>query len=724
MGSAGYFQWERFRIRTSRRPAIGDSRQRMLAVFVGFVVLLMVVCGRLIHLEFTQGAAFRAEAAKPLEREYLVPGVRGRILSADGAVLAWDRTSRALAVHYRWIEEPADPGWLRWMARSRLTRAERRDERRMAEAEAEVLRDRRTMAERVIRLTGIPARHWNERARRTVARVEHIRNSVNQRRQAAHEKRLTGDGRRSDLGKTFWQRTGAALMDALRSPEADRFEPIRVAEEYDYHVMIENIPLEAVAAIEGDPAKYPAVRLLTQERRTYPQGSLFAHGLGYLGAVDSGELQPEGDYQPEDRVGRAGLELRYEKALRGMPGLAVEQTDRSGRILSVGISREPIVGRDLLLTVDVPLQQAAEALLEQALQRRRLRLPNAPAAGGAIVVLDVRTGAVLAAASAPTFDPNVFGGGDPAAVEELLTTPANPLFNRSIQMAVAPGSVFKVATATALLQEGAVQPGETMVCRGYLRSPEALRCAVFRRHGVGHGNVTLSDALCESCNVYFLHHAGRMGWTPIAEWAWKLGFGHPTGIDLDHEASGRLPLPQPRSEAAIDHAAELPAIGQGEVTATPIQVACMMAAVANGGRLITPHVAGGYGLPVADGSAVPMDEAGNEAVLTAAPVRPIEGVSATALAEIRAGLVRTVVDPAGTAYDGDQASAVRWAGKTGTAETGLDGQEHAWFAGYWPADKPQVALVVALEHAGDASEAAVPVARRLVMQLEAGFANR
>ena len=718
MRYAGYFQWERFQTRAPRRQAVGDSLHRMRMIFLGFFFLLTIVFGRLIHLEVTQGAAFRAEAAKPLERTYLVPGVRGRILSAGGAVLACDKQSRALAVHYRWIEEPADPDWLRRMARSRLARAERRDESRMAKAAAEVLAERRAMSNRVIRLTGISPERWNERARRIRTRVEHIRNSVNQRRQGVHERQQVGDGRISDSPQTIWQRTGAALIEILRSPEADRFEPIRVAEEYDYHVMIEDVSLEAVAVIEGTPTDYPAVRLVARERRTYPQGPLLAHVLGYLGAVEPEELEPDGTYHPEDWVGRAGLELTYEKALRGMPGLAVERTDRSGRILSTCLSREPTVGRDLLLTVDVSLQRAAEALLAQAIERRRLRMPGARSAGGAIVVLDARSGAILAAASAPTFDSNVFGGSDPSAVARLLEDPGTPLFNRSIQMAIPPGSVFKVATAAALLQEGTVQPGETTHCRGYLRSPDRLRCAVFRQHGVGHGDVALSDAVCASCNVFFLHHAGRLGWAPIAEWAWKLGFGHPTGVDLPHEASGRLPLPRPVPENAIDHAAELPSIGQGEVTTTPIQVACVMAAIANGGKRVTPHAVRGYGLPVADDSANRPDAATDEDFATAAPAQPIEGLSPAVLEAIRNGLFRTVTDPAGTAYDGDAVSSISWAGKTGTAETGIDGQEHAWFAGYAPADKPRVAFVVVVEHAGDASESAVPVAKRLVMQLD------
>ena len=714
MRAVRYFHWERFQTRPAHSPATGDSLRRVRGVFLGFVLLLTVVFARLVQLEVTQGAAFRTEAAKPLQREHLVPGVRGRILAADGSILARDQETRALAVHYRWIEEPADPGWLRWMTRSRLTRTERRDDQRVAEARADILAERQAMADRIIRLTGISAELWNERAGRVRTRVEHIRDSVNRRREQGFEEQRVVDRESSD---TFWGRTRAAVIEILDPSEADRFVPIHVAEEYDYHVMLDEVSLDTVAAIEGHPKDFPAVQLVAQQRRDYSRGARFAHVLGYLGAVASEELESDMAYHSEARVGRAGLELAYEKALRGRSGVAVEQTDRSGRILSTYLRREPTVGRDLLLTVDVKLQEFAETLLEQALQRRRLSMPNARPAGGAIVVLNARTGAILAAASAPTLDLNVFGGSNPSDVERLLEDPAKPLFNRSVQMAIPPGSVFKVTTAAALLQEGAIRPGEPMHCRGYLRTPDRLRCATFRRHGVGHGDVTLSDALCESCNVYFLHHAGRLGWTPIADWAWRLGFGRPTGIDLPGEASGRLPLPRPVPEDGVDRNAELPSIGQGELTATPIQVARMMAAVANNGKLVQPHLVRGYGLPVTDDGATGSPTT-DENMVIVAPPEPIEGLSPAILTAIRAGLSRTVNDPAGTAYDGDVQSAISWAGKTGTAETGIDRQEHAWFAGYAPADKPRVAFVVVLEYAGNASETAVPVAKRLVIQMQ------
>jgi penicillin-binding protein 2 len=389
-------------------------------------------------------------------------------------------------------------------------------------------------------------------------------------------------------------------------------------------------------------------------------------------------------------------------------------------VLSTYRRAEPGVGRDLVLTLDPKLQAAAESLLDAALQRRRLRDAGAGPAGGAIVVMDVHTGALLAAASAPGFDPNLFAPGKDGRLEPLLADPAHPLFDRTAKMAIPPGSVFKVVTAAALLGSSAVDPAEPIFCRGYLVTPDRWRCAVYRRHGAGHGDVTLADALCESCNVYFFHHAGRMGPGPLVDCAGRFGFGRPTGVDLPGESPGTLPTPETIRELEGHpwHAADTRsvAIGQGSLEATPLQVARMIAAVANGGLLVTPHVVSRLGLPeLAEGQTaadLPEDP------IDPPPPEPIPDLDLATLAAIRAGLDRVVSDPRGTAHAPLWMATLPIAGKTGTAETSPDEPEHAWLAAYLPADRPRYALVVALEHAGNASETACPAARRIAVRMQ------
>lgn len=674
------FDWHQFHLDEHTTPPVVDSRRRLRICLAGFAVLLLVVFGRAVQLEVSHGAAFRAEAAKPLRREKSLPGVRGRILASDGTVLACDKKALALAVHYRYLQQS----------------------------------ERSESARRLARLCGLSAEDWHARARRVQARVERIAQSVNRRRaDAAAPVRPARPPARSLAG-----RIGRLLLDSLQA-SLDDLPPARitVAEELDYHVMAQDIPPAVAARIEAHPKQYPGVKIVQRSRRAYPHGKLAAHVLGHLGKVKKEELeQDDGGYHADDFVGRTGLERQYERLLRGRRGLAVEQTDRSGRVLSSYPQREPGVGRDLVLTLDPQLQQAAETLLDSALERRAMQSAGAEPAGGAIVVMDVHSGALRAAASAPRFDPKVFVGGDndnDAELTDLLAQADHPLFDRTSRMAIPPGSVFKTISAVALLETSAVDPAEQFFCQGYLHQPDRRRCAVYVRHGIGHGEVTLADALCVSCNVYFFHHCGLLGPAPLVDWALKFGFGRPTGVDLPGEVAGTVPAPA-TIRALEGHAwrpgdTQLLAVGQGSLCATPLQVVRMMGAVANGGRLVTPHVVD---------SLVGNPLVGNELPTPWPVARPIRGLRQRTLDTIREGLERVVADPDGTAHGTVYLEEVVIAGKTGTAQTGGGCAAHAWFAGYIPADKPKLAFVVALEHAGDAAVAAGPVAKRLVVRMQ------
>ena len=709
-----------------------SSTRRLRICLIGFLLLLGIVFGRMVQLEVSQGAAFRSEAGRPLIRKRSLPGVRGRILARDGTVLAYDKKILGVAVHYRYLEEPPDPDWLRRTARSHLSRKQRKNPRSVAAAEAEVRRQRNETARRLARLTGTPLDEWNRRARRVQARVERIAESVNRRRLAEFGHRLgspkPSETSEENADESYLQRWGSFAVEILEgSIDESTPEWIAIAEELDCHVMAEDLSLKVVVEIEANPELYAGAKIVSTRRRVYPDGRLAAHLLGHLGPVDGDELTglPVNDkYHPDDRAGRMGLERQYESLLRGRRGVAEELSDRRGRLLSSHRRTEPGIGRDLVLTIDSRLQRAAEELLASALERRRIRQIDAEPAGGAIVAMDVNSGAILAAASAPGFDPNVFAaGGDAGRIEALFSDPAHPMFDRTCKMAIPPGSVFKVVSAAALLESSSVSPGETFFCQGYLHSPDRQRCTIYKHRGIGHGDVTLSDALCVSCNVYFFHQAGRLGWMPLVDWSLAFGFAQPTGIDLPDEAAGMVPAPATIRELE-GHGwrpgdTESLAIGQGSLQATPLQVVRMIAAVANGGRLVTPHLVNRLGLPelpddrsTADLSAMPDDP------IRIPPPRPIPGLKPSTLAAIREGLDRVVSDPDGTAHGTALLESVAVAGKTGTAETGEDRAEHAWFAGYAPADRPELAFVVVLEHAGNAAEAACPVAKRLVLRME------
>lgn len=709
--------WHQFHASERKPAATVDARRRLRVCALGFVVLCGIVFGRVVLLATTQGETFRQEAAKPLERRQSLPGVRGRILAGNGAVLAHEKKALALAVQYRYLEDPPDARWLRWTARSRLPRAQRKDREQVAAEEARLEVERAELGRRLAGLCGLSPEEWKRRAKLIQTRVQKIADGVN-RRQAENPPE---DSPAPLESESFWARAKFAVREALRASMSESSpERITVAEELDYHLMAEDVPLAVVAEVEANPARYPGARVLSRTRRDYPFGPLACHLLGYLGANEEQQPLDADRYHAEDRVGRTGLEQQYERLLHGSRGTVVELTDHSGRVLSSRREREPGIGRDLVLTVDPRLQETAETLLESALRRRSPTSPHREPCGGAIVVMDVRNGAILAAASAPRFNAELFARGDNAQVAALLSDPGHPLFDRATRMAIAPGSVFKTVSAVALLQHAAVEPEEPFLCQGYLHEPDRLRCAIYRRHGIGHGQVTLADALTLSCNVYFFHHAGELGPDRLVDWAARFGFGQRTGVDLPNEAPGSLPSPDMirklEGRAWRTGDTQLLAIGQGALQATPLQVVRMMAAIANGGRLVTPHLVSSLGLPE-------LAEGRSTAELPDDPIRipaskPIADLRPATLAEIRKGLKRVVCDPRGTAHGSVWLDSIEVSGKTGTAETAVEGADHAWFAGYAPSEAPKLALVVALEYGGNADESAGPVAKRLVLRMQ------
>ena len=618
-----------------------------------------------------------------------IPTHGGRVLADDGSVLAHDQQRFQVLVHYRWLESPTDRTWLQGQALEHLEPHARRDSARLAATRNEVLARRETMRDDLASRCRIGRRELDKRMGVVQQRVERIVTSVQRRR--------TRDSTpRPDPAGSFLESLKTALTTP---PRRSATEPVVITEELVYHRLLDNVPLEAAAAIQEHPERFPGVTVRVETRRVYRHGSLAAHVVGTRHRRSSSR----GVVPDREWIGSTGVEKSYDHVLRGRPGLRRIVTNRNGEVVSTRVLEPPRRGRDIQLTLSLRLQRQAESLLDEA--------TSGGSPGGAIVVIDLHTGAVRAAASAPRFDPNRLVAPDAVTWKRLTEDPRRPLFCRVTGMALPPGSVFKSLTATALLESGLVPDGHSIACRGFLDRPSHHRCYVFSRFGVGHGKTNLGDALCRSCNVFFFDAARRLarsgptGHNNLHLWAERFGFGHPTGIDLPGESSGDLPAPPTRP--LISETMQL-AIGQGPVTATPLQIVRMMAAIANGGSLVTPHVVSGHGPDAA-------------ALATRADPRTtrIANLSPRTLAIVQNGLRRVVEDPLGTGYKRIRLPEMAIAGKTGTAEVGGDLEDHAWFAGYGPADRPRLAFVVVLEHAGSGGRQAGPVARQLVQSMQA-----
>jgi len=488
-----------------------------------------------------------------------------------------------------------------------------------------------------------------------------------------------------------------------------------------------DVDRDIMATLETHRDELPGVRVLPAPVRAYPYGELGAHMLGYMREVDAEILaeRPEGGYRAGDRLGAVGVERRWESYLKGQRGFRrfIMKKTRSERIedledryLGEGHLQEPAPGRDISLTVDIELEKSAEQAMRGHL-------------AGAVVIVDVRTGRVLAALSKPSFNPNVVSGGSgKAAVQEAFnryfSDPLKPTLDRTISAAYPPGSTYKPFTALSGLEAGLIQPDGEVDCRGGWEYGKRY----FRCTGV-HRGVNLHEALVQSCNSYFYELGTRIQIDQLAELGSRYGFGAGTGVGVNPEARGRMPTRAwytRRYKGAFRGGFTLlAAIGQGATTVNVLQLALAYGALANGGTLYRPQVV--RSIETSDGTVV-QDFPPR--------VRRMVEVDQPKLDLVRAAMVDVVLDKKGTAHAG-RIEGVDLAGKTGTAQVsqlaprGSDqanveyfNRDHAWFAGFAPAQSPEVAVIVLVEHGGGGGKNAVPVAMRIVRDWQRMKAER
>lgn len=718
---------------------------RLTLLWLGMLIPLVAIVARMAQLQLVLQEGFINGFEQTYEVEEEIPARQGRILAADGSILAGEEVRYDLQMQYRLIQEPAEERWLRAEALRNLDRVERKDAQRVELEKQRVLQARDDLWAAVTRLTNIEPAELAATRKVIQQRIMTMKAEVlRQRRERAKESEAVPPDDRSRDNQQIasvggWSGIWDRVRRELTEPPTRSMDSEPLAEEIGFHSIIQDVNADVRAEIEAHPERYPGMRIAVRARRNYPQGELASHLVGTRTPLTQDELHslrranPETDRHVSDPIGRSGLELKYDEHLRGIRGRERLIKNRRGDVVAREVIREPQHGRDLVLTLDVDVQRRAEQLLDRALQtvtlpdavddessQGRVLQPTVPQ-GGCLVAIDVQSGAILAAASAPRFDLNLLTHPDRERWNDLIEDPRKPLFSRATQMALAPGSVFKIVSAAAAIESGKMNPDVPIMCRGYLDRPDQHRCLIYRHYNVGHGETRLSDALCRSCNVYFFTAARRMGPAGLVEWSRKFGIGQSTGVDLPSEGNGHLPYPnevvrgrqrrwQPAETLGL-------AIGQADLLVTPLQMARVMAAVANGGQLVTPHLAAESGpVSVETGPSF-------RPVFSYPEPQPIEGLQSETLAHIREGLEMVVNHPSGTAYKTVQMKEVRIAGKTGTAESG--GADHAWFAGYVPADQPRIAFVVVLEHGGSGSKAAGPVARQFVKcLLDQGLVSR
>jgi penicillin-binding protein 2 len=515
----------------------------------------------------------------------------------------------------------------------------------------------------------------------------------------------------TDLDRTIGSLSGILGMtpeEIRKRIEAQRdrlYEPI---------LLKSDIPPEMHTMLEERRLDLPGVVVEVRPIRYYPQGKLAAHVLGYLGEIDQASLlalEAKG-YHAGDIVGKSGIEATFDEYLRGSDGGRQVEVDSRGRPKRVMGRIEPQPGSTVLLTLDAGLQRVAEDALRKSMESLRTNkydpYPNARA--GAVVALDPSTGEILALASEPAYDPNLFASRISAADWQALQgDPLQPMLDRAVSGLYQPGSAFKMVTAIAGLETGHTTGREVFPpCTGlyHMTARDVKRCWALK-YG-GHGALTLVNAIGQSCNSVFYELGRRVGIDDMARYARELGFGQLTGLeDIAGEKGGLVPTTEwkrrafPRDPQWWLSESLDAAIGQGFHQYTPIQVANYVAALANGGVRYRPFLV----RQVLD--------AGGSAVYTGAPsIAGRAAIRPATLDIVRAGMI-AVTSPGGTAAAAFSNFPFKVAGKTGTAEfTGKD--SHSWFVCYAPADKPRIAIAILIEEGGSGSLAAAPVARTML----------
>jgi len=474
-------------------------------------------------------------------------------------------------------------------------------------------------------------------------------------------------------------------LDLSLSEIQSRLRRSRNEPEYEALVIKNGLTEAEVAFVEAHHQELPELELVRSQRRLYPAGGFASHLLGYVGEVSEDELnQPEfANYNPGAVVGKAGIERQYNDLLTGLDGQRQVIVDSRGRERGVVGIKEAKPGTSIRLTIDLDLQAAAEL----AMQGRT----------GAVVAIDPRSGEVLTLVSAPNYDPNKFAGRISAADwKELVSNPDNPLLNRAIQAQLAPGSTFKPFVALAGLESDAIDENFSVRCGGgasfYGRY---FRCWVK----TGHGSVSLHNGIVHSCDTYFYNVGNKTGIDTIAEYGEAAGFGQRTGIDLPNEEPGVMPSSKwkLRNFRQKWYAGETisVAIGQGALTATPLQIAEAYAGLLEGGVWHRPHL-------------IPWDEMRAMRPSFKPPEPRRTALDPDHVAKIAAGLWGVVNEGGGTGVRA-QIPGYDVIGKTGSAQVASnefvkgkkekDLKDNAWFVGAVPRDNPEIVVVAMSQHA-------------------------
>jgi penicillin-binding protein 2 len=513
----------------------------------------------------------------------------------------------------------------------------------------------------------------------------------------------------NDEREKIWENINSLIV--LEEGEREIFHNDVNLDSYQPILVKKNISREDALMLETKIKDFPGIKIEKVPIREYVLADDFSHILGYIGKINSDELEEvkktDDTYQPIDYIGKDGIEKRYEKNLKGKVGREQVEVDSLGNVKKTVAKEEPIVGQNLVLTIDKDLQAKVTEFLGEGIR-------DANTKKGVCIVMDVKSGEILSLVSLPSFDNNLFSEGiSEEDYNALISNPEKPLYNRAVSGLYPPGSTIKPVIAAGGLQEGTISANTTINDAGVIDVPNKYNPDIvyhfvgWERSGLGLMN--LYSAIAKSSDIYFYYLGGGyedfkgLGAEKIIQYYRKFGLGKKTGIDLPDEADGLIPTFSWKEEVKGEewylgdtyHIS----IGQGDLLTTPLQVLSWTATIANGGEFLQPHILKEF--------------MSNEDVIykNEKKVNREKFINDEYINLIQRAMRETVLDGSGRSLSGLPISV---AGKTGTAQHKEDKENHAWFTAFAPYEDPEIAVVVLAEEGGDGDKAAVPIAGKVL----------
>jgi len=655
--------------------------QKRIWIFLGFVTaILFIIAARIFSSQVINNDYYITQARRYATRMEVISDPRGRILDRSGSVLVDNRLSFDLLV-------------------------------------APV----RTVPEEK-KIAGAPKISLS--AEEIVAKLN---NSLAQSESVANLTRLLNTSPGTVVSKisAILQKINAQIPEQSNKNKKP-FVKRQIREKYK---IMTALTADQALAIDAHPDIFAGFSVDETTTRRYLFDELACHVIGYIGPVWKEEydalvdkdffrdtLSPDVDdetYQAlldigvfkNRSIGRTGIERLCERKLIGKSAVRLSEYDEDRQMQELSRTGS-IPPEDVSLTIDLALQKK----MEQALRDKT----------GAAIVMNIHTGEILGMASSPAYNLNDLQPPlNHATLSFLSRSPLKPAYNRAISGEYPPGSIFKIVTGIAALESGKITPYTEFDCKGYYYpSIKKFACWISAFNRV-HGPVSIEEGFMHSCNVFFFN-AGRLaGPDNIANWAEKFGFGSLTGIDISGERKGRVPRP-PQGDVNVPDGANTrrwaladtlnTSIGQGDLLVTPLQIVRMIAAISNGGKLVTPHVIRDTKSPGASAQSRSINSGGAISNFQF----PMVTLSPATVRSVHRGMNKVVHADGGTA-NGSDIKNFPIAGKTGTAEV-FGRTSHAWFAGFAPYDKPQIAVVVIMEYGGRGSEVSAPIAAQFMAE--------